>query len=273
MITYPRNAPPKDVPAAKSSLVASLRTQRTFRRLVICLGLLAVALVAAAITMRVAIHGAEVQVPELTGMTVADAMRLAASNGLSATIADRFYSPTVPVGNVLTQFPEAGATVRREWIVRLVESLGPQKISIPNVTGMTQRDAVLAIRKAHLDLGTIALLPYPAAKPGTVIAQDPPAEAHGMDRPRVSLLLASEAGQIVPLWQGASPGGFDMPDFTGKVFHQAAQGALAAGLKLSPMVEAPASKTGVKSGVVVSQIPPPGTRVSPGARVQFTVGR
>lgn len=168
------------------------RTQRVAQRVVFCLYLVTLALLTAALTMRFAIHGTEVQVPDVVGLSVADAVRHTASQHLKATVADHFYSQTISAGSILSQSPAAGETVRRDWIVRLVVSRGPQKISIPNVIGLTQRDATLAIREAHLDLGNIAVLSYPAAKPGTVIAQDPPGEDHGIDRPRVSLLIAAQ---------------------------------------------------------------------------------
>jgi beta-lactam-binding protein with PASTA domain len=177
---------------SKPPSAAMTRAQRIFQRLVICLYLVTLALVAAALTMRIAVHGTEVQVPDLTSMPVTDAVRRAAAEHLNATVADHFYSSTVPAGSIVSQTPAAGETVRRDWIVRLVVSLGPQKISIPSVIGLSQRDATLAIREAHLDLGNIAVLPYPAAKPGTVIAQDPPGEDKSVDRPRVSLLVAAQ---------------------------------------------------------------------------------
>ena len=162
-----------------------------FRRALLAMGLLAVAMVAAVITMRLAIHGAEIEVPDFRGQTAADAIRNAATAGLSTTIGDRVYSANAPVGTVVAQFPGPGATVRRDWIVRLVQSLGPQTVTVPRVVGMQQRDAVRAIRQAHLDLGAVAIVAYSSAPAGTVIAQDPPPSDRGGDRQRVALLIAS----------------------------------------------------------------------------------
>jgi len=151
-----------------------------------------IALFSAALTMRLAIHGSEVRVPDFTGVDIAQAMQRISDLGLNATVADHLSSQTIPAGNIAAQSPPPGSNVRHEWIVRLVVSLGPQKVSIPNVVGLSQRDATLTIREAHLDLCNIAVLPWPTAKPGTVIAQDPPEQNHGADRPRVSLLIAAE---------------------------------------------------------------------------------
>lgn len=261
-------------PMKLAPLRPSTRAQLLFRRAVVCMGLLAVAMVSALITMRLAIHGAEVQVPDLRGMTAADAIKRASDMGLSATIADRFYSADIPLGDVLTQFPAPGATVRGDWIVRLVESLGPQSISVPQVSGMSQRDAVLAIRKAHLDLGSVAVVPYSGAPAGTVIAQDPPAGAHQVDRPRVALLIASEGNALsAPTASPAPPPVAEVvvPQIVGQPFHDAAQSVLAAGLKLAPMKEATAAAPSAKSGTVLATSPHAGAKVPKGAAVQITL--
>jgi beta-lactam-binding protein with PASTA domain len=250
----------------------SVRTQILFRRAVVSLGLLLVALIAAVITMRLAIHGAEVQVPDLRGMTAADAIRRAADSGLSATIADRYYSPNMPLGNVLSQFPEPGTRVRRDWIVRLVESLGPQSISVPDVTGMTQRDAVIALRQAHLDLGTVAVLPYAGAAPGTVIAQDPSAAAKEVDRPRVAILLASGTSAAA----GVSPEAATaimVPNVVGLPFHEAAQQVLRAGFKLAPVSNSLLPRAPGTTGIVLSQSPRAGSSLRSGAAITLTLGR
>src|ERR1700728_805494 len=83
--------------------------------------LVAVALMSAIITMHFAIHGAEVQVPALKGMTVADARSVTAGLGDILDVNNRYYSGDVAAGHILTQSPAAGAVVRREWRVRVSE--------------------------------------------------------------------------------------------------------------------------------------------------------
>ena len=70
--------------------------------------LVAVALGAAIITMHFAIHGAEVQVPSLKGMTVARARSQTAGMGLNLEVDNRYYSSDVAPGHILTQSPAAG---------------------------------------------------------------------------------------------------------------------------------------------------------------------
>jgi hypothetical protein len=162
---------------------------RFFNILFGALAMLMVALVSAFIAMRLAIHGREVKVPNLTGLTLAEAGHLTSSLGLSLNLENRFYSPTTPPDHVLAQFPAPGSTVRREWPVRVTESLGPQEVSIPNVLGQSERTASINIRRLALDLGVVARIPSPGPG-GVILAQTPSPNATGVDRPRVSLLLS-----------------------------------------------------------------------------------
>jgi eukaryotic-like serine/threonine-protein kinase len=240
------------------------RLQQIFRLLLTTLALVAIALVSALITMRVAIHGAEIQIPDTRGLTAADAMQRISDAGLNATISDRYPSAEVPAGHIVSQAPDPGTTVRRDWIVRLTESLGPPHVSVPDLVGLDQRSAALAIRHAGLDVGAVALLPQPGVKPGTVIAQDPPAATQSADRTRISILLAADT---------AGPG-YVMPDFRGQPFQDAAEAATGAGLILAPLEESlPTTAVAAsRPRIVIGQRPVPGTRVAPGTVVQFAVG-
>jgi hypothetical protein len=169
--------------------------------------LVAVALLSAIATMHFAIHGAEVQVPLLKGMTVADARSQTAGLGLNLDVDNRYYSADVAAGHILTQSPAAGTVVRREWRVRVAESLGPQTVDVPDAVGRDERVASLELRRVGLGVGTMAHLPWGGAAEGTVLAQDPPPHAQGIAQPSVNLLVAASGGD--------APDGFVMPDLTG----------------------------------------------------------
>jgi beta-lactam-binding protein with PASTA domain len=249
---------------------------RVFRMASLIVALVVVALLSAIATMHFAIHGAEVQVPSLKGMTVADARSQTAGMGLNLNVDNRYYSSDVAAGHILTQSPGPGTVVRREWHVRVSESLGPQKVDVPNVVGNDQRVAAFQLRRAGLDAGSIARIPDNAAPEGTVIAQDPPAHAQGIERPSVNLLVATS--------DDATPDGYVMPDFFG-IPIVAAQAQLAkVGIKTAQptFVDVPIPSVGtgtappippVVPGAVIGQDPQAGARVSLDAEVKLTVAR
>ena len=200
--------------------------------------LVAVALLAAIITMHFAIHGAEVQVPALKGMTVADARSETAGLGLNLDVDNRYYSGDVAAGHILSQSPAAGTVVRREWHVRVAESLGPQKVDVPDTVGADERVASLELRRAGLEVGEIAHLPYKAAAEGTVLAQDPPAHAQGIEQPSVNLLVAAPDDE--------TPDGYVMPDLAGWPIASANAALAKVGIHTAPpkFVDVPVAAVG-----------------------------
>jgi eukaryotic-like serine/threonine-protein kinase len=217
--------------------------RRLFNILLGALAMIAVALLSAFITMRLAIHGREVEVPNLANLTVQEAIDQTTQAGLSLNVENRFYSTVTPAGRILSQSPNAGAKVRREWAVRVTESLGPQRVSVPNVIGQTERTAAVSIRRLSLELGTVAYIPAPGP-PGIVLTQSPTPAAAGIDGPRISLLVSESEGTT-----GHSPAPADL-SLTQSPDANAAASALAAGLPTSAISAEPASASAAKAYVM-----------------------
>lgn len=238
--------------------------------------LVTVALLSAVMTMHFAIHGAEVQVPALKGMTVADARSETSGLGLDLDVDNRYYSADVPAGHILTQSPAAGTVVRREWRVRVAESLGPQTVEVPDTVGTDERVAALRLRRVGLDVGMTARMAYGKAAEGTVLAQDPPAHAKGIAQPSVNLLVATASDDV--------PDGYVMLELVGMPVVSAQAALTKLGLKLAPAkyVDVPVRPVGaagampkapVTPGSVIAQQPPAGWRVDQTMPVKLTVVR
>ena len=238
--------------------------------------LVAVALLAAVTTMHFAIHGAEVQVPALKGMTVAEARSQTSGLGLDLDVDNRYYSADVAAGHILSQSPPPGTVVRREWRVRVAESLGPQKVEVPDMLGTDERVAALKLRRVGLDVGATARLPYARAAEGTVLAQDPPAHAQGIAQPNVNLLVAAPGDE--------APDGYAMPDLAGMTFSSAQSALARVGIKTAPpkfvdVAVGPVGSAGtmpklpVAPGSVIAQLPLAGSRVDQTTQVKLTVAK
>src|SRR5258706_9316707 len=100
--------------------------RRFFQMLLLSLVLLTVALVSALTAMRFAIHGREVTIPKLVGMTPLEAERALAVSGLEVVVERQFYSPDIPEGRIMSHVPLAGVEVRRVLALRGAQRLGPQ---------------------------------------------------------------------------------------------------------------------------------------------------
>jgi eukaryotic-like serine/threonine-protein kinase len=183
-----------------------LRMRTVLRFVWMSLVLIIVALASALITMRLAIHGREVAVPNFQGKSPSEARRMAEASGLGVQVEREYYSATIPEGRVVSQAPPAGAVVRRGWEVRLALSAGAQRAAIPQVVGESERAASIAIAQRGLQLGVGATVDLPGASPGQVLAQNPPANATDATAPKISLLVAADA----------APDAYVMPSFVGQ---------------------------------------------------------
>ena len=238
--------------------------------------LVAVALLAAVTTMHFAIHGAEVQVPSLKGMTVAEARSLTSGLRLNLDVDNRYYSGDVAAGHILSQSPAPGTVVRREWRVRVAESLGPQKVEVPETVGLDERVASLRLRREGLEAGVTVRLPWGKAAECTVLAQDPPAHAQGIARPSIDLLVAAPSDD--------APDGFVMPDLTGLPVVTAQAELARVGIQPArpQFVDVPMAPIGkdnalpvmpVRPGSVVAQQPAAGSRVAQGDVVKLAIAK
>lgn len=252
-----------------------------FRLLYLAMILLMVAMVSAITTMRLAIHGREVAVPNFVGMMPAEAQRLALQYGLTFSVERRFYSPQVAFGRVMSQVPDAGMLVRRGWQVRAAESLGSQRVAIPDVVGQSGRAAEINIRERGLEMGIQASAHLASPAPGMVVAQNPPANAHEVSAPRVSVLVAAPP----------DPPAFVMPSFIGQPLALVSADIEKAGLHLGNLTvqppagspgaaappgnaaPAPTSASGTNATLIVGQSPAPGQKVTAGTVVNFEVTR
>jgi eukaryotic-like serine/threonine-protein kinase len=249
-----------------------------FKFALLALMLVAIALVSALMAMRFAIHGQVVEVPPVVGLTPFEAERAVAGLGLQIEVERQYYSPQIPEGRIMTQLPLPGAKVRRGWQVRVAQSLGPQRVVIPDVTKQSERAAEWNIQRRGLEVASTAQMQLPGTPADQVLAQSPPANASQVAAPRTSLLVTV----------AADPPAYMMPSFLGQPLGTASRTLQDAGFKLGTvsMAPTPAESTEAPGGaqvapaeppqpspasVIVTQWPPAGQKVLAGAVVNFEV--
>jgi beta-lactam-binding protein with PASTA domain len=249
--------------------------RKFFRMLVMALILMTVALLSALTAMQLAIHGREVAIPRLVGMSPAEAERTVTAAGLQVVIERQFYSSDIPEGRIMTQIPAPGMKVRRGWSVRVAQSLGPQRVAIPDVTGGSERVAELSVTRRGLSLGSESHLNWPETTPDQVISQSPPANASGVAAPKVNLLISD----------GPEPPVYVMPNLTGQPLGSATLALQDAGIKVgrvtmfpppqqpgetqsAPVAPSTPSEPSAAS-MIVTQTPAPGQKIAAGSAVNF----
>jgi serine/threonine-protein kinase len=122
-------------------------------------------------------------VPVVTGQTQAHATAILQDAGFVVAL-QQASSTSVPSGQVIEQNPTGGVTAQSGSTVRITISTGPAMVTVPDVMGATQADAVNALTAAgfasHVTLQTSA--PHN----GTVIGQSP---AAGLGAPSGSTVV------------------------------------------------------------------------------------
>ena len=232
--------------------------RRLIKYFLLGLVLLLVCLASALLAMRFAIRVREVRVPQFQGLTPAEAERLAGADGLVLSVEGRFYSPEIPAGRIISQSPPPTTKVRRGWKVRVAESLGPQRASIPNVLGQSERVAELIITRRGLEIGTVAVVHSAGAAPSSVIAQSPAPDAHNAVSPKIGLIVtAADHAQA-----------YIMPSFVGKSLAEASTAIKQAGFMLGKinLVEEAGP-----SGTIARQVPAAGQKITAGAMISLDV--
>lgn len=250
--------------------------------------LAAVFLASALTAMRFAIHGREVTMPKVVGMSVAEGNRVAASSGLFLHVEDRFYSPEMPEGRILSQLPPAGERVRRGTRIRIALSLGPQRLVIPNLVGQSERVAEMDIARRGLEIGSVAVASLSGVPPDQVAAQSPPPNATNAISPKVNLLVAASPDPTADL--------YITPDFVGHTLDEASRAIAESPMRFGKVTTVKSAGPGTSnrtngsaaaaplpsrlkrsqaksSPVIVSQAPPAGQKISSGTQIDFQVVR
>ena len=214
------------------------------------------ALATAFLTVRLSARGSSVEVPVLTGMDLKQVKHTLLQKGLEMAISGEDFSETYPAGCVIGQQPSANSRLKRGRRVKLTLSRGSEVITMPSLRELTQPDAEFLVRQMDLDLVSSAQTPDGAPK-RTVLAQDPPPGQKVVRGSPVRILVSDGPAQSTIV----------MPDVAGSTARGALEQLRSMNLKISEVTYE--ATTLYSGGVVISQDPPGGFRVTPGEEVKL----
>jgi eukaryotic-like serine/threonine-protein kinase len=187
-------------------------------------------------------------VPDVTGMSRADAADLLAGLGLTLRRAQGGgrYDDKVTVGKIVRQSPDPRTVVKRGSSVDVVLSLGPRRVKVPDLAGKALPAAQVTLSALGLEVGSILGAFDVRRPPGAVVEQDPDAGEDVAPASAVNLLLAM-----------ATPGRrYVMPDLVYRHLDPVRQFFESHGFRLGSVKYE--RYEGVAAGVVLRQFPLPG---------------
>jgi len=229
------------------------------KMLLVGAALVLVAAISAWWTVRRAVSGRDVMVPDLAGLTGPQAEKSLRDQGLSLDLTTERYDPRVPAGQVLSQEPPPGSRIKADRKVKVVVSLGEKGSSVPELRGSAARTAQIALQQQGYRVGDLLYAYSPRSEENLVIGQDPMPGGAGAKDARVSLLVS----------RGRRPATYVMPNLVGHPQQDGLRWLAKAGLRPAPARRDPRSAAG--AGTIVAQRPEAGWPVRSGDLVTLTV--
>ena len=198
------------------------------------------------------------RIPRVVGMDFDKAAETLEKAGFHALKGQSRFHKTTPEGIVLEQDPQAGSVQKRGAEVTLAVSGGQATATVPDVKGVTQQQAQIAIENAGFTFGSISQQTSDQPR-GAVIASDPPAGT-ALDLPSTVSITLSQG-----------PSTIQIPDLTGRTIADARSTLEQLGLHLGATTRDTSSY--MPENTVLGQAPSPGATVSAGASVNLRVSR
>jgi RHS repeat-associated protein len=198
-----------------------------------------------------------VVVPNVVGMTQADAQAAITGAHLVVGTVTTVNSLTVPAGYVISQNPLAGSSAPLGSPIDLVVSLGPPMVLVPDVVGMTQANAGATIIAANLTVGTITTANSPTVPASSVINQNPPGGTFVAQGSAVGLVISLGPAMVI------------VPNVVNMTQANAESAIIAAGLIVGTITSE--NHGTIPPGNVISQNPAGGSSVPRGSSVNLVI--
>ena len=207
------------------------------------------------VTLTVSTGKPRVQVPDVRGRSVTDAVAALAQLGLNPKITRVFSSQQPDV--VTGQNPAPGDHVIKGTDIRINVSRGAKPVPVPDVTGQPYANAESALRGQGFVVARVDIQSDQAQ--GVVVAEDPP--------PGTEI----SKGSKITLSVSKGPSSTQVPDVTGQ--SQPLAETLLQGAGLTPAVVYQAVTDPSQDGLVLSQNPVGGSGAKANEVVIITVGQ
>ena len=138
---------------------------------------------------------AEVELPELVGMSKEEAQKTAEDLKLVFEVSSEEYNKDVPEGYVISQDPTyiADYNVKEGSTVKVVISKGQEKTTVPKVVGMTRQEAVDALEEANLKAEIVEETSR-TVEEGYVISQEVEAESEAYAGDTIKIHVSTGTG-------------------------------------------------------------------------------
>lgn len=200
----------------------------------------------------------EVLVPNITGESYYEAVRILGEAGLQPAKAIQEASSDAPKGEIVSQKPEANFRIKSYQPVEITVSIGAELVPVPSVIGRSRDTAFESLATAGFRPNRIAFVHSEDYLQDTVIAQTPP-EGGGQRRGSPVNLLVS---------RGPRPQVVQLPNFQGQLAADVIAVLESVGLKVETEYS---SHPKIPQGAIITHEPAGGVMVRTGDRLLLEI--
>ena len=192
----------------------------------------------------------KVQVPDLTGMPLAAALKMTRDYSLSLQVIDEKFHQDISKNHVISHNPPAGKQVKINRTIEVTLSKGAYLVEVPDVRGKEYREASIDLRNKGFSLGKRTYVHHEEVREEYIIAQNPSQGSLVPNEVAVDLLISKGPRikwTVVPDLRGMNLIGLT----EGKISHKLDRDT--------------------PDNTIISHVPPPGSRLREGDRVNLLI--
>jgi len=202
--------------------------------------------------------GSRVVVPSTVGGSFNEAVSSFTPLGLSAVVLENRYDEDIPKGKIIESIPPGGGKVDAGGSVKLIISKGPERYTVPSLTGLTPEAAKIALTKSPLVFGTVSEVFNSDIPQGFVISSTPAAGSSVKRDTTINMTVSKGIEQVA------------IASYVGKSGEQALNELTQAGFDVDAGY---AFNETVPELAVISQNPAGGATANKGGKVSILISK
>jgi serine/threonine-protein kinase len=202
--------------------------------------------------------GSRVVVPSTVGGSYDEAVSSFSTLGLTAVILENRFDEEISKGKIIESVPRAGGKVDAGGSVKLIISKGPERYTIPSITGLTPEAAQVAISKYPLTVGKTTEVFNSEIPKGFVISSTPKSGSSVKRDSKVTLIVSKGIEQVA------------LASYIGKSGEQALNELTEAGFNV--VTEYAFNET-TPELAVISQSPAGGATANKGGKISILISK
>ncbi len=201
----------------------------------------------------------EVKVPNLIGKHFETAKREMLEKGLKLEVYYNSYSQEIEKDHIISQSIRSGKKVKKNRLIEVVISEGAKLSKVPDLKGVTLRQAEIKLEKIDLEIGQVIEEYNNQVPKGEIIKQTPQA----------GIEIKSEAQIDFVVSKGGAPQAVAVPNLVGLRKEEAVERLRERNLILGQVLER--ESLDYREGRVIAQQPSIGSEIIEGSTVQLIV--